>query len=85
MPPTEATDKQSSASASPFPTLAGVFLGLGLGGFFDGIVLHQIRQWHHTATIDGYRLANAQGRKTGVKQRPNADRQLLTQSTTKEH
>jgi uncharacterized membrane protein len=20
---------------------------LGLGGFFDGIVLHQILQWHH--------------------------------------
>jgi uncharacterized membrane protein len=26
---------------------AGIFLGLGLGGFFDGIVLHQILQWHH--------------------------------------
>ncbi|THF69734.1 DUF2243 domain-containing protein [Deinococcus sp. Arct2-2] len=26
---------------------AGVWLGLGLGGFFDGIVLHQILQWHH--------------------------------------
>ncbi|WP_216318176.1 DUF2243 domain-containing protein [Deinococcus aestuarii] len=25
----------------------GVFLGLGLGGFFDGIVLHQLLQWHH--------------------------------------
>lgn len=24
-----------------------IFLGLGLGGFFDGIVLHQILQWHH--------------------------------------
>jgi len=24
-----------------------VLLGLGLGGFFDGIVLHQILQWHH--------------------------------------
>lgn len=22
-------------------------LGLGVGGFFDGIVLHQILQWHH--------------------------------------
>lgn len=22
-------------------------LGLGLGGFFDGIVFHQILQWHH--------------------------------------
>src|SRR4051812_25610155 len=25
----------------------GILLGLGLGGFFDGIVLHQILQWHH--------------------------------------
>ena len=25
----------------------GVLAGLGLGGFFDGIVLHQILQWHH--------------------------------------
>jgi uncharacterized membrane protein len=29
---------------------AGVFLGLGLGGFFDGIALHQILQWHHMVT-----------------------------------
>jgi uncharacterized membrane protein len=27
--------------------VAGIFLGLGLGGFIDGIVLHQILQWHH--------------------------------------
>ncbi len=26
---------------------AGVLCGLGLGGFFDGIVLHQLLQWHH--------------------------------------
>jgi uncharacterized membrane protein len=26
---------------------AGMVLGLGLGGFFDGIVLHQILGWHH--------------------------------------
>ena len=26
---------------------AGLLLGLGLGGFVDGIVLHQILQWHH--------------------------------------
>jgi len=30
-----------------FPASAGVLFGLGLGGFFDGIVLHQILQWHH--------------------------------------
>ena len=26
---------------------AGYLLGLSLGGFFDGILLHQILQWHH--------------------------------------
>ena len=30
-----------------FPTSAGLLLGLGLGGFFDGILLHQVLQWHH--------------------------------------
>lgn len=37
-----------------FPASAGILLGLGLGGFFDGIVLHQILQWHHMATSAGY-------------------------------
>jgi uncharacterized membrane protein len=26
---------------------AGVVLGIGLGGFIDGIALHQIMQWHN--------------------------------------
>lgn len=39
-------------------TLPGIMLGVGLGGFVDGILLHQILQWHHmlsssdTANID---------------------------------
>jgi uncharacterized membrane protein len=37
-----------------FPVSAGILLGLGLGGFFDGIVLHQILQWHHMATSAGF-------------------------------
>jgi uncharacterized membrane protein len=37
-----------------FPISAGILLGLGLGGFFDGIVLHQILQWHHMVTSAGY-------------------------------
>jgi uncharacterized membrane protein len=28
----------------------GIVLGAGLGGFVDGIVLHQILQWHHLLT-----------------------------------
>lgn len=37
-----------------FPVGAGIFFGLGLGGFFDGIVLHQILQWHHMGTSAGF-------------------------------
>jgi uncharacterized membrane protein len=37
-----------------FPVSAGILLGLGLGGFFDGIVLHQVLQWHHMLTSAGY-------------------------------
>jgi uncharacterized membrane protein len=25
----------------------GILLGIGLGGFVDGILFHQILQWHH--------------------------------------
>jgi uncharacterized membrane protein len=37
-----------------FPTAAGILLGLGIGGFFDGIMLHQVLQWHHMLTNAGY-------------------------------
>lgn len=43
-----------SSDKKRFPTSAGIFLGLGLGGFFDGIVLHQLLQWHHMLTSAGY-------------------------------
>lgn len=42
--------------------LPSVLLGVGLGGFADGIVLHQVLQWHHmvsdqaccpTSTVEG--------------------------------
>lgn len=36
-----------AAPAPAFPLAAGILFGLGLGGFFDGIVLHQLLQWHH--------------------------------------
>ena len=28
----------------------GIILGVGMGGFVDGILLHQILQWHHMLT-----------------------------------
>lgn len=37
--------------------LPGIVLGLGLGGFIDGILLHQVLQWHHMlSATDGDRL-----------------------------
>jgi uncharacterized membrane protein len=36
------------------PRTSGLLFGLGLGGFVDGIVLHQILQWHHmVSAVDG--------------------------------
>jgi uncharacterized membrane protein len=32
---------------------SGLLLGIGLGGFFDGIVLHQLLQWHHMLSAHG--------------------------------
>ena len=32
------------------PILPGLLLGIGLGGFVDGILLHQVLQWHHMLT-----------------------------------
>jgi uncharacterized membrane protein len=38
-----------AADARPI-RLPGILLGVGLGGFVDGILLHQILQWHHMLT-----------------------------------
>lgn len=39
---------KSAKSANIKPLLlAGIVLGVGQGGFFDGIVFHQLLQWHH--------------------------------------
>jgi uncharacterized membrane protein len=54
---------EHAANRGTFPTGAGILFGLGLGGFFDGIVLHQVLQWHHMLsswypvnTLDNLRL-----------------------------
>ena len=38
---------QRASAASPGLARAGAVLGVGIGGLFDGIVFHQILQWHH--------------------------------------
>ncbi|EOM76605.1 DUF2243 domain-containing protein [Rhodococcus rhodnii] len=35
---------------APSIVMPGILLGVGLGGFVDGILLHQILQWHHMLT-----------------------------------
>src|SRR5690606_21645165 len=35
------------------PRAPALLLGVGLGGFLDGIVLHQVLQWHHLLTDTG--------------------------------
>ncbi|AWK87337.1 DUF2243 domain-containing protein [Azospirillum thermophilum] len=49
----------SSLSGVRRPGWAGGWLGFALGGFFDGILLHQILQWHHLlSALEGPRFAD---------------------------
>jgi uncharacterized membrane protein len=51
------------------PSLAGTgfFIGLALGGFFDGILLHQILQWHHLlSNVDAARDMRVQIMADGI-------------------
>ena len=41
------------ATGEPASPAAGIMYGIGLGGFVDGIVLHQILQWHHMLSATG--------------------------------
>ena len=40
-------------ATTPAPRLPAFVLGVGLGGFLDGIVLHQLLQWHHILSDTG--------------------------------
>jgi uncharacterized membrane protein len=42
-----ATSSNSTHRGSVSIAVPAVLLGIGFGGFFDGIVFHQILQWHH--------------------------------------
>jgi uncharacterized membrane protein len=44
-----ATDDVTATRAKP-SRAPGLMFGIGLGGFVDGIVLHQLLQWHHMAS-----------------------------------
>lgn len=40
----------------------GLLLGIGLGGFVDGIVIHQLLQWHHVVShVEGSPMTTLEG------------------------
>ncbi len=45
--------RTATPRSAPRIGLPGTILGIGLGGFVDGILLHQILQWHHMLTNSG--------------------------------
>ena len=50
------------AAGEPPTKLSGLLYGLGLGGFIDGIVLHQILQWHHMVShVQDYPVTTVAG------------------------
>ena len=53
-------------TSTRFPLSAGILFGLGLGGFFDGIVLHQVLQWHHMLTNAGVPADTVQNMRINV-------------------
>ena len=49
-----------------FPVSAGLLFGLALGGFFDGILLHQVLQWHYMLSSAGYPANSVQNLKVNT-------------------
>jgi len=55
-PEIRSADRQAPSKTS------GILLGLGLGGFIDGILLHQILQWHHmVSNVESYPVTTVAG------------------------
>jgi uncharacterized membrane protein len=51
-----------TSTAQKPSALPSLLYGLGLGGFVDGIVLHQILQWHHmVSSVDDYPMTSLAG------------------------
>ncbi|RGC65985.1 hypothetical protein C5N14_25810 [Micromonospora sp. MW-13] len=53
-PTTDDTDTRAPATIDGVDIrVPATILGVGLGGFADGIVLHQVLQWHHMLSSTG--------------------------------
>jgi uncharacterized membrane protein len=56
------TPTRETEPPTPPPKTAGLLYGIGLGGFIDGIVLHQILQWHHMVShVEDYPVTTVAG------------------------
>jgi uncharacterized membrane protein len=53
MPGVVANPREVARGSCFEATRPGILLGIGLGGFVDGILLHQILQWHHVLSSEG--------------------------------
>lgn len=58
--------RPAAGRLTAFPVTGGVLLGVGLGGFFDGIVLHQLLQWHHMLSSTAVSPDSVQGLRLNV-------------------
>jgi len=52
-PERQVPQRLAEEEATSRPRAPGILIGVGLGGFVDGIVLHQILQWHHLLSSEG--------------------------------
>ncbi len=54
--------RTSEHSPGPPTKSFGLLYGIGFGGFVDGIVLHQVLQWHHMISdVQGYPTTTVAG------------------------
>jgi uncharacterized membrane protein len=55
-------DRPLNRRAAGPPKAPGLLFGIGLGGFLDGIVMHQVLQWHHLLSdTDGNPMTTVDG------------------------
>ena len=63
---TAAGRRRASNGGAP-PKAPALVMGLGFGGFVDGILLHQILQWHHMLTSTaGHPMTTVAGLETNT-------------------
>jgi uncharacterized membrane protein len=56
------TPRERVGEGQPPSKVSGLLYGLGLGGFIDGILLHQVFQWHHMVShVDAYPVTTVAG------------------------